>query len=262
MVKEKKDEQDKSTIVKEKKNIYFGQKVEQAVCQYLESKDPVEKNKLFEEKIYPALRKIAENLCNIFGVYRIENTNDVIDEVVTGLLLNMDKYNPKTGSKAFSYYTVAAKNHILQILKKSSAKRRFIENTQYQSNEIEQVALEEKTENIDFVKGLLLDLTGSVINNYWSNSSEVRVVQAVYGLLQENIIEKKDSISIYSRKGIYLSLRDITRLPNKSIARTLSKIRKRYVIFKEGYYRGLPPEPTQILLQFSGSSYNYIERKE
>ena len=97
---------------RKKSKMYFGQVTEDAIVQYnqMEPGDP-ERDKLFTEKIYAPIRKIAENLIHTYKFYYFDNpTEEVINEVVANMVINMHKYVQGKG-KAFSYFSVVAKNY-------------------------------------------------------------------------------------------------------------------------------------------------------
>jgi len=252
-----------------KKKLYFDEAVEQAVKEYIRSDDQAHKNKLFEEKIYPAFQKIAENVSNIFGAYRIKNSKDIIDEIVVSLLMNIHKYNPDSESKAFSYFTVAAKNYVFQAFKQTSAKRKFWDSVAdkkcLEANGLggcysgeDSLGPEATMERKDFISGIILNLSGSIVDGAWTTANEVNVVRAVISLLEDNIVYKRDLLPVYSRKGIYIYLREMTNLETKHIARVMGKVRKKYAEYKHAYDDGefIPQVPMQIVLNFS-SSNNY-----
>ena len=58
--------------------------------------------------------KLAENIINTYKFsYFDYGFNDLQDEVVSNLVINMHKFDETKGSKAFSYFSVVAKNYLI-----------------------------------------------------------------------------------------------------------------------------------------------------
>ena len=93
--------------------MYFGQKTQDAIVEYNSMEPCPERDKIFHESIYFPIRKIAENLIHTYKFYYFDvPTEEVIDEVVSSMVINMHKYNPEK-DKAFSYFSVMAKNYLI-----------------------------------------------------------------------------------------------------------------------------------------------------
>lgn len=90
-------------------NNYFNQEVEDAVCVYLNSDDPIEREKSFK-LIYPAICKISEVWFNKLKVsYTDTDAIDMQMECVAHIVEKMNMFECGKGTKAFSYFTVMAK---------------------------------------------------------------------------------------------------------------------------------------------------------
>jgi hypothetical protein len=64
-------------------------------------------------------------------------------------------------------------------------------------------------------------------------TQEKKVLEAVILLLNN-----PDLITIYNKKGIYLYIREITGLNTKQVVTNLSKLKKKYKIWKKRYLAG------------------------
>ena len=100
--------------------MYFDEDVQNAIIEYNNKTDPVIRNKIYADRIAYALNKLCENIINTFKFsYFDAHYEDVKQEVLSFLILNMHKYDHTKGFKAFSYFSVVAKNYlkIMQIIK-------------------------------------------------------------------------------------------------------------------------------------------------
>ena len=99
---------------RKKSKIYFGTPVHDAIVRYNHSGSPSERNKIYTEEIHAAFLKLAENIINTFKFsYFSYGFRDLQEEVVSNLVLNMHKFDETKGSKAFSYFSVVAKNYLI-----------------------------------------------------------------------------------------------------------------------------------------------------
>ena len=104
-------EEIKKIVKKKKRKVYFGQEVQDAIVEYNASEIVSERNEIYGKRIHAAFDKLAENIINTFKfTYFDDPFVDVKHEVVAFMVMNMHKYDHSKGSKAFSYFSVVAKN--------------------------------------------------------------------------------------------------------------------------------------------------------
>ena len=99
---------------KKKRKVYFGMEVQDAIVRYNQSEDDDERNKIYGKEIHKAFDKLAENIINTFKFSYFDcGFADVKHEVVAFLVMNIHKYDHTKGSKAFSYFSIVAKNYLI-----------------------------------------------------------------------------------------------------------------------------------------------------
>ena len=99
---------------KSKGRMYFDQDVQDAIVQYNESTDDIFRNRIYKDEIHYAFDKLAENIINTFKfTYFDDGFDDVKHEVVAFMVMNIHKYDHTKGSKAFSYFSIVAKNYLI-----------------------------------------------------------------------------------------------------------------------------------------------------
>ena len=100
---------------KSKKKLYFGPEVQDAIVIYNTNPDNhTLRNKIYQEEIHKAFDKLAENIINTFKfTYFDVPFKDVKHEVVAFMVMNIHKYDHTKGSKAFSYFSIVAKNYLI-----------------------------------------------------------------------------------------------------------------------------------------------------
>ena len=104
----------KKITKKKKRKVYFGIEVQDAIVRYNESTNDSERNKIYRDEIHAAFDKLCENIINTFKfTYFDYPFEEIKNEVVSFLVMNMHKYDHTKGSKAFSYFSIVAKNYLI-----------------------------------------------------------------------------------------------------------------------------------------------------
>ena len=99
---------------KKNKKVYFGLDVQDAIVRYNTTDDTSEKNIIYGREIHKAFDKLCENIINTFKfTYFDYSFQDIKQETVSFLVMNIHKYDHTKGSKAFSYFSVVAKNYLI-----------------------------------------------------------------------------------------------------------------------------------------------------
>jgi len=162
---------------------------------------------------------------------QLSNIETYKDECKIWLVTILEKYNVDKGSKAFSYFSVVTKHWFLYAIKKEAKKNK---------NEIgyEDILQFEHDETLASYNTYIEDRS---IQEFWIylweeiyewekenlKPNEKKVLEAVIELLK-----KKDSLELLSKKAIYLYLRELTGLNTKQVVSNLNKFRAKYTEFK------------------------------
>jgi hypothetical protein len=102
-----------------KTKVYFGKAVEEAIIKYNTLTDDYERNRLYEAEIHVSLSKLCECITNRFNFPYITESKEIIKhDVLTHLVKALHLYKADKG-KAYSYFSSAAKNYLIQWNKKS-----------------------------------------------------------------------------------------------------------------------------------------------
>ena len=95
------------------KKQYFTYINDQAIMAYNNEPDQVKRNKVYREHIHYAFDKLAENIIHTFKFYYFDVPyRDVKADVVAFLNEKIHKFNNDKG-KAFSYFSIVAKNYLI-----------------------------------------------------------------------------------------------------------------------------------------------------
>ena len=223
---------------KRKKRQYFTQVHEDAIIQYNATSDSRERTTLYITYIQPAFNEMVDKIVFTYKFTTLPNIDNLREECKIHLTTILDKYNPKKGSKAFSYFSVITKNWFIQKVKKTNLQNKREMNIEdlsvdhqlrYASVEIE---YDERRQEAEFWGLLWKEIEG------WEKmklkANEEKVLQAIKILLKD----KDNPNLIFNKKAIYLYIREITGLNTKQVVNNLNKLRTKYKVFKHRWDEG------------------------
>ena len=199
--------------------------------QYALTDDRKVRTQLYIELIGPVFDEMVDKIVYTYKFTTLPNIDPLKEECKIWLTTILDKFNPDSGSKAFSYFSVITKNWFIHKVKRNSKKTRTELQYDEMPLEIEQEYLSttndylERMEQYQFWQKLHSEM------NEWEKlklkDNERKVLQAV-----KILFENAHEIEIFNKKAIYLYLREITGLNTKQVVNNLNKIRVKYHNFK------------------------------
>jgi len=209
-------------------NIYFTSDTEEAILEYLRTKNPAKRNEIFNSRIDYAFHKLAENIIHTFKFYYTEvNTIDELKhEVVAFLLEKLHLYKQEKG-KAYSYFGTIAKRYLI-----------LYNNANYKKLK-EKAAVDE----VDEDKSILIELTNEETNNTSINAFVDYFVKYVDKNLFElfpkdddartadaivELFRKRENLDIFNKKGIYIYIREITDQSTPQITKVIKRLKSIY----------------------------------
>lgn len=217
---------------------YFTKDHENAIVQYCLTNDKMVKTELYINFIEPAFSEMVDKIVFTYKFTNLPDIEFLRQDCKIWLTTILDKFDPSSGSKAFSYFSVITKNWFIHKVKKTAEqnKRETLYDDIYNLNEHETLIIgheyEEAIEQMEFWRAFWVELDDWEEEELKEN--EKRVVQAIKILLKE-----PDAIEIFNKKAVYLYLREITGLNTKQIVNNLNKIRIRYKSFKNDWDKGM-----------------------
>jgi len=221
---------------------YFTQDTENAIVEYLASSDPVDRNKIYNERIDYAFYKLTENIIHTFKFYytEVDTIPELQHEVVAFLLEKLHLYNQDKG-KAYSYFGTIAKRYLI-----------LYNNANYKK-------LKDKApvEAIDEDKSIYIDLvnnspelyqeeaSNSFMNQYikyvdnkifdlFPKANDARIADAILELFR-----RRENIDIFNKKALYIYIKEITDATTPQITKIIKRLDiLRVRLFNEYYEHG------------------------
>ena len=204
---------------KPKKKLYFGMEVQDAIVRYNsldEQKDALKRNKIYGEEIHAAFDKLAENIINTFKfTYFDDPFEDVKHEVVAFMVVNLHKYDHTKGSKAFSYFSIVAKNYL--ILHNNANYKRYCTHSDVTALRNNPTDDGKRAQHfVDFTVEII-DYFERNINRFFKSKKDIDVAYAIIELLK-----KRDEIENFNKKALYILIREMTNIETSYITKVMN----------------------------------------
>jgi len=217
---------------KSKKNYYFDEDVQNAIIKYNSldvNENQSERSTVYQKGIHKAFDKLAENIINTFKfTYFDYGFEDVKCEVVAFMVINIHKYDHTKGSKAFSYFSVVAKNYL--ILHNNNNYKKY--KTHSGLDTLSRVGKEDIDLN-DNHANLMKEIIEYFEHNIPKLFKKKRDINIAYSIL--NLMENRHDIENFNKKAIYILIREMADVDTSQITKVANILRKKYRIIIKQY---------------------------
>jgi len=208
---------------KKKSKIYFGSETHNAIIEYNHSEDIAFRHKIYTEIIHPAFLKLVENIINTYKFsYFDYSFGDLQNEVVSNLVINIHKFDETKGSKAFSYFSVVAKNYLILNNNANYKKLKTHDdiNSLYDKGKTDDV-IEYSVTNDIFNK--TLEYFDKKLEFLFPKENDRKIAESILYLCKN-----RDSIDNFNKKAIYIMIREMTDVKTSKITQVSNVFRKIY----------------------------------
>lgn len=228
---------------KNNNNVYFGKELEQIIKHYNYQTNSVIRQDLFNNYINEAFKKVASSLVNKYKIQqRIQNSQTMVIQCIGNMVEKMKGFNFQRG-KAFTYFTVIARNYILSQLDKNiKYNQKFKSITQldsdgYEINLLQCCSIKTwEDQSLDKYNSLIMDLTLDKFNQYIKKSfipnirkkNELNITHAIL-----QIINDVSLINNFNKKAIMVYISQMTNQDPNTINKLLKKLGKQYFKIKQ-----------------------------
>jgi hypothetical protein len=200
---------------------YFTKETEDAILLYNQIEDDIERNKLYRDKIKYAFDKLAENIIHTFKFYNFDVPyEDVKHEVVAFLNEKIHKYKDPSKGKAFSYFSIVAKNYL--IIANNGNYEKFKNTDQPEAiderrNVINEVLRENDIEEKQEFMDLFVNYMDENLASFFKKQNDMLVADSVLELFRS-----RENIENFNKKALYILIRDRTGVKTQYITRVVN----------------------------------------
>jgi len=233
--------------------VYFTQDTERAIVEYNKSSDQEERDQIFRERIHAPIDKLAENIINRFKFPYIDgNFEDIKNQVVSFLVLNLHKFTEDKG-KAFSYFSVVAKNYL--VLHNNNSYRDELRSTYIVDSSTDESYLLEEVlttkpevesshkDTSDFVE-LLIQYWDFNLDRIFRKKRDKEIANAVIELMK-----RANTIENFNKKALYVLIREMTNNKTVHITKVINKMKVHVLEQMKEYRRsGYLSDPSMLFV--------------
>jgi hypothetical protein len=212
-----------------KKSIdYFTLDTQAAILEYRLETSQAKRNKIFNERIYYAFYKLAENIIHTFKFYytEVDNINELKHEVIAFLLEKLHLYNQDKG-KAYSYFGTIAKRYLI-VYNNNNYKRlkgkapvNEIDTDKTITNEL-LLTQPDHFEEANFVDIFVRKVDEDLLELF-PKAQEARVGDAILELFK-----RRENIDIFNKKALFIYIKEITDAPTPIITKVIKVLKEIY----------------------------------
>lgn len=212
-----------------KKSIdYFTLDTQEAILQYRLETSPAKRNQIFNEKIYYAFYKLAENIIHTFKFYytEVDNINELKHEVIAFLLEKLHLYNQDKG-KAYSYFGTIAKRYLIVYNNnnykrlKGKANVEEVDSDKTITNEL-LLTQPDHFQETNFIDLFIKEVDDNLLELF-PKPQEARVGDAILELFK-----RRENIDIFNKKALFIYIKEITDAPTPVITKVIKVLKEIY----------------------------------
>jgi hypothetical protein len=213
--------------------MYFGPEVDLSIIQYNSTTDESERSVIYAKEIKAAFEKLVENIIHTFKFYYTDGQTleQVQHEVVSFLVEKLPKFN-KLNGKAFSYFSIIAKNYCIH-LNKNNYKKLKSHNRIDTTSEINLEALPEDSEQAynksDFMD-LFVEYWDEKLLDVFPKKGDAMIAEAIVHLFR-----KRSKLDLYNKKALYIYIREMTDASTQQITRMVKIMKSKYKSMYQDY---------------------------
>lgn len=212
-----------------KKSIdYFTADTQQAILDYRIETSQAKRNQIFNDKIYYAFYKLAENIIHTFKFYytEVDNIDELKHEVIAFLLEKLHLYDDSKG-KAYSYFGTIAKRYLI-VYNNNNYKRlkgkAAVEEVDEDKRTVNNIILEQQDypEPIPFFD-IFVNHIDEKLLDIFPKPQDARVGDAIVALCK-----RKEHIDIFNKKALFIYIKEITDAPTPTITKVIKVLKGIY----------------------------------
>lgn len=210
--------------------MYFGPEVEEAIIRYNLCEDQVLRSRIYDQEIKYAFEKLTENLIHTFKFYYTDGQDikTVQHDVITFLIEKLPKFTADKG-KAFSYFSIVAKNYLILHNNKNFKKLVDTATIDTVSDTIESNTSNTNSELDKFI---------NVYVDYWDNHLDVHFPRKQDRQIAAALVElfrKRETLEIFNKKALYIYIREMSNASTQQITKMVKVMKEKYVRLYSAY---------------------------
>lgn len=208
--------------------IYFTEETQKAILEYRTETSQVKRNKIFNEKIYYAFYKLAENIIHTFKFYytEVDNIDELKHEVIAFLLEKLHLYDESKG-KAYSYFGTIAKRYLIVYnnnnYKKLKSRAEVAEVDEDKTITNKLILSQNGEVDYESFMDIYVEYIDRNLLTIFPKKQEARVGDAILELFK-----RRENLEIFNKKALFIYIKEITDAPTPVITKVNKTLKSIY----------------------------------
>ena len=239
---DKKRLEEESLLPKKKKRgrkptikLYFSYVNEKAIVAYNLETDQLKRDKIYREYINYPFNKLVENIIHTFKFYYFDVPySDVKAEVVAFLNEKIHKFTEGKG-KAFSYFSIIAKNYLIIANNANYAKMKQRADLTVIDDQRDlggEASYSDYQETLKDFTDQFVTYYDNNLNSLFTNKRDIIVADSLLELFRI-----RQNIENFNKKALYILIRERTGLKTQNITKVVNRFKKDFTAMFVEYQR-------------------------
>lgn len=227
-------------------DLYFGPREEEAISQFLEATNDLEKNKIFNDILKVPLERMAELIIKKYKLYRKGFTiEEQVVDTVSFLITKAAKFKKAKGKRAYSYYGTICKNYNLGLIikedkmMKQTSSYEDVSHTIEERSDLSYVIDDDSFSMETFINNLIVGIQKELDDTTLPvkkrlNENERKIGEALIEVLGnwEVAFNNMAGGSKFAKNSVLETMRNYTNLSTKDMRVGMKRFKALYDILK------------------------------
>tara|TARA_R110000868_G_scaffold92791_9_gene257393 strand:+ start:788 stop:1480 length:693 start_codon:yes stop_codon:yes gene_type:complete len=217
-----------STRKKKSKKLYFGPEAEEAIIRYNLCDDQSERSRIYDVEIKYAFEKLTENIIHTFKFYYTggQDLKTVQHDVISFLIEKLPRFTADKG-KAFSYFSIVAKNYLILQNNKNFKKLVDTSSIDTVSDTLESTP---PVADVDRFINCYVDYWDDHLDKHFPKKQDRQVAAALVELFR-----KRENLEIFNKKALYIYIREMSNASTQQITKMVKVMKEKYTKLYSAY---------------------------
>jgi len=210
-----------------KKKQYFTIETQEAIIRYNGEPSHSKRSAIYKKEIEKPIAKLVENIINTFKFKSRSITFEELQHEVVGfLVMNLGKYQGDKG-KAFSYFSIVAKNYLIinsnNNYSKAKAHVDDINVIDYNRDVIGEQVREHKVQGDAEFMDLFVEYWDKNLTKIFTKDRDIKIAGAIVELFRN-----REKIENFNKKSLYIMIREMTNIKTQYITKVANSMKEIY----------------------------------
>jgi len=188
-----------------------------------------ERSAIYNAEIKYAFEKLVENIIHTFKFYYTDGQDykSVQHDVVTFLIEKLHKFTEGKG-KAFSYFSIIAKNYL--ILNNNKNFKKLVDTTDISAVDDETPATPSASVDLERFFSQYIDYWDDNMDKHFVKKHEKQVAAAIVELFR-----RRENIEIFNKKALYVYIREMSCASTQQITKVIKAMKDKHAKLLNAY---------------------------